>query len=111
MMTLANLARAMCFALTISSIAAHGAGFRAGAGKSEIQITPAMWPIEGLTSQHDPLTVRVLLMDDSKARTAIVVLEEPSVSEGTIAGVKASLTKLAGVPNKYTTDGGIFIEG
>ncbi len=90
-------AGAMCFALAISGIAAHVADFRAGAGKSEIQTTPDMWPLEGLTSQHDPLTVRVLLMDDNKARTAIVVLEQPSISDGTIAGVKASLTKLAGV--------------
>lgn len=90
-------ARAAAFALAISSVVAAGQGFRAGAGKSEIQITPDMWPLEGLTSQHDPLTVRVLIMDDSKAKTAIVVLEQPSVSEGTIVGVKTSLTKLAGI--------------
>jgi neutral ceramidase len=91
------LARVMVFALALTGVAASGADFRAGAGKSEIQITPDMWPLEGLTSQHDPLTVRVLLMDDGKARSAIVVLEQPSVSDVTIAGVKASLTKLGGV--------------
>jgi hypothetical protein len=36
-------------------------------------------------------------MDDGKARSAIVVLEQPSVSDGTIAGVKAALTQLASV--------------
>ncbi len=88
---------ALVFALGITGVATQAQGFKAGAGESDIQISPDMWPLEGLTSQHDPLTVRVLLMDDSKARTAIVVLEQPSISEGTIIGVKASLTKLAGV--------------
>lgn len=91
------IARAMILALAITGIAAYGADFRAGAGKSEIEITSDMLPLENLTSQHDPLTVRVLLMDDSKTRAAIVVLEQPSVSEGTITAVKASLTKLANV--------------
>jgi len=91
------LARAAVFALAIISVAAHGANFRAGAGKSEIQVTPDMLPLEGLASQHDPLTVRVLLMDDGKTRSAILVLEQPSVSEGTVASIKAMLTKLAGV--------------
>lgn len=93
----ALLARAMVFALAVTGISAFGADFRAGAGKSEIQITPDMWPLEGLATQHDPLTVRALLMDDGKTRSAIIVLEQPSVSDLTIAGVKASLKKLAGV--------------
>lgn len=93
----ALLARAVLIALAITGISAYGADFRAGAGKSEIQITPDMLPLEGLTTQHDPLTVRVLVMNDGKARTAIVVLEQPSVSDRTIAGVKASLSKLANV--------------
>jgi hypothetical protein len=78
-------------------MSAYGAEFRAGAGKIEIQVTPEMLPLENLTTQHDPLTVRVLLMDDGRARSAIVVLEQPSVSDATIAGVKESLTKLAKV--------------
>jgi hypothetical protein len=36
----------------------------------EIQVTPEMLPLENLTTQHDPLTVRVLLMDDGRARQA-----------------------------------------
>jgi neutral ceramidase len=97
MMKSALLSWAMVSALAITGVEAYGVDFRAGAGKSEIQITSDMWPLEGLTSQHDPLTVRVLLMDDSKTRTAIVVLEQPSISNVTVAEVKASLTKLAGV--------------
>ena len=95
------LAQALGFALAIAGTAAYATDFRASAGKSEIQITPDMLPLENLTSQHDPLTVRVLLMDDGKARSAIVVLEQPSVSDATITGVKASLTKLAKVSPEY----------
>ena len=91
------LTRALVLALGVIGVAANAQDFKAGAGKGDIQISPDMWPLEGLTSQHDPLIVRVLLMDDGKARTAIAVLEQPSISEGTITGVKASLTKLAGV--------------
>jgi neutral ceramidase len=95
------LAQALGFALAIAGTAAYGTDFRASAGKSEIHITPDMLPLENLTSQHDPLTVRVLLMDDGKARSAIVVLEQPSVSDATITEVKASLTKLAKVSPEY----------
>jgi neutral ceramidase len=91
------ITRALVLTLSVIGVAANAQNFKAGAGKSDIQISPDMWPLEGLTSQHDPLTIRVLLMDDGKARTAIVVLEQPSISEGTITGVKASLTKLADV--------------
>jgi neutral ceramidase len=83
--------------LAMSVGTAYAAEFRAGAGRSEIEITPDMLPLEGLTAQHDPLSVRVLITDDGHQRHAIVVLEQPSVSGGTITGVKASLTKIAKV--------------
>jgi len=98
MMQSALLARTMLVAFAITGVAAFGADFRAGAGKSEIQTSPDMWPIEGLTSQHDPLFVRVLIMDDGKNRAAIVVIDQPGVSDSTGSGVKATLTRLAGVP-------------
>jgi hypothetical protein len=90
------VARTLCCALVLAG-PAYAAEFRAGAGKGEIEVTPDMLPLEGLTAQHDPLTVRALLMDDGKARSAIIVLEQPSVSEATIVEVKTSLTKLAQV--------------
>jgi len=97
MMRSLKVGRAIGILLLFGAAAAQAAEFRAGAGKSEILITPDMLPLENLTSQHDPLNVRVLIMDDGKARSAIVVLEQPSVSDGTISGIKESLAKLAKV--------------
>jgi hypothetical protein len=101
-MKLPFLARAVLLALTVTSATAFAADFRAGAGKSEIKITPAMWPLDGFTSQHDPLMVRVLLMDDSKTRAAIVSIEQTSINHGTIDRAKAKLTEVAGVAPENT---------
>ena len=91
-------ARAMFFAVVITGVSAFGADFRAGAGKSEIQTSPDMWPVEGYTSMHDQASVRVLILDDGSSRSAIVVIETPSISEGVISVAKAALTKVADVP-------------
>ena len=76
---------------------ASAAEFRAGAGKSDIQTSPDMWPVDGFTTQHDPLVVRMLLMDDGRTRAAIVVIDQTSISEGAIAKAKSAVTSLAGV--------------
>jgi neutral ceramidase len=96
----ALLMRAMLFAVTVSAVAP--AEFRAGAGKSDIHTSADMWPVDGFTSQHDPLAVRVLLLDDSRTRAAIVVVDQTSISEGSIAKIKALLTKLTGISTENT---------
>jgi hypothetical protein len=94
----ALLARAVVLALAITSVAAFGAEFRAGAGKSEIQTSSDMWPLEGYTSMHDQAAVRVLIMDDAGSRFAMVTIETPSISEGVIDVAKAALNRIASVP-------------
>jgi hypothetical protein len=84
--------------LAITGIAAYGAEFRAGAGKSEIQTSPDMWPLESYTSVHDQASIRVLVMDDGKSRFAIACIETPSAGDSVIGVAKAALTKAAGVP-------------
>ena len=91
-------ARATFVVLAITGIAAYGADFRAGAGKSEIQTSPDMWPLEGYTSMHDQASVRVLILDDGKSRFAIGCIETPSAGDAVIGVAKAALTKAAGVP-------------
>jgi len=91
----ALLTRAIFLSLIVPGIAS-AADFRAGAGKSDIKTSAEMWPVDGFTSQHDPLAVRVLLMDDSGTRTAIVVVDQTSISEGSIKKIKEILTKLTG---------------
>jgi neutral ceramidase len=94
--------RALALALGIAGVATHAQDFKAGAGKSDIQTSSDMWPVDGFTSQHDPLAVRVLLMDDGKTRTAIVVIDQTSITEGVIDSAKATVTKIAGVPADNT---------
>jgi len=96
------LTRAVLLALILTGAAASAAEFRAGAGKSEIQTSAGMWPIDGFTSQHDPLAVRVLLMDDGGTRTAIVVIDQTSISEGSIKKFKEILTKLTDISPENT---------
>ena len=41
-------------------VATQAQDFKAGAGKSDIQTSSDMWPVDGFTSQHDSLAVRVV---------------------------------------------------
>jgi len=77
--------------------AAHAAGFTAGAGKADIAIPAAVFPIDGFSAQHDPLAVRVLLMDDGARRAAIVVVDQTSISDTSITAMKAIVTEAAHV--------------
>ncbi len=97
-MRIAGPARALLLVLALTSLPVFGADFKAGAGKSEIQTTPEMLPLENYTSVHDQASVRVLIMDDGAHRFAIAVVETPSIGEGPISVIKAALTKIASVP-------------
>jgi neutral ceramidase len=94
--------RAWLFALGIGGAMTQAQDFRAGAGKSDIQTSSAMWPVDGFTSQHDPLAVRVLVMDDGKTRSAIVVIDQTSISEGVLDSAKGAVTRIAGVQPENT---------
>ena len=97
-MRIAGPARALLLVLALTSLPVFGADFKAGAGKSEIQTTPEMLPLENYTSVHDQASVRVLIMDDGAHRFAIAVVETPSIGEGPISVIKTALTKIASVP-------------
>ena len=56
-----------------------------------------MLPVEGYTSQHDPISTRVLLLDESGLRIGILVVDTPSISDSFIDSWKAILTRVAGV--------------
>lgn len=71
--------------------------FRAGAGKAEITFSAMAWPVDGFSSQHDPLAIRVLLLEFSGIRYAIVVVELTSLSEEIIDDMKTMIAQTAGV--------------
>jgi neutral ceramidase len=70
----------------------------AAAGRSDIEIPSNLYPVDGFVGQHDPLIARVLLLDDGSKRIGIIVVDETSISDGSIADKKAILNKVAGVP-------------
>lgn len=75
----------------------NAASFSAGAGRQEVVFPSGLYPLDGFAGQHDPLAVRVLLLDDGDTRAAIAVVDLTSISAEMIAGMKAILAEVAGV--------------
>ncbi len=73
---------------------------KAGAGHSEIQTSSAMFPVPDPVStysgQHDPASIRVLLLDDGSMRIALLTVDTPSIQPTLVAGWKAILTRVTG---------------
>ncbi|HYS66112.1 MAG TPA: hypothetical protein VEN30_20190 [Paraburkholderia sp.] len=72
--------------------------FRAGAGRADVAFAASLYPLDGFTGEHDPLAVRVLLLDDGSTRIGIIVIDLTSIADGMITSMKAILTEVAGVP-------------
>jgi neutral ceramidase len=87
----------MFLALMISGRSAGAATFKAGAGEADIQISASMLPVEGYTEQHDPISTRVLLLDDGSLRLALLVVDTPSIQDSFIDSWKAIVTGVTGV--------------
>lgn len=98
MLTARRLVVSLCLASSLlTACPALAAGFSAGAGRSDIVLPVSLFPIDGFTGQHDPLAVRVLLMDDGARRAALVVVDQTSLGEANITAMKAIVTEAAGV--------------
>src|ERR1700722_4843843 len=87
----------MILAILISGRSADAAVLKAGAGEADIQISAAMLPVEGYTEQHDPISTRVLLLDDGSLRLALLVVDTPSIQDSFIDSWKAIVTRVTGV--------------
>ena len=70
---------------------------RAGVGRTDIRLPANLFPLDGFTGVHDPLAVRVLLLDDGRTRVGIVVIDLTSLPDGLITSTKAILKETAGV--------------
>ena len=88
---------AVALGLLIGGSFTASAQLRAGAGAAEIRITPDMLPVEGYTWVHDPISTRVLLLDEGNVRIAMLVVDTPSIQDSFIDSWKAILTKVTGV--------------
>ncbi|MEN4605475.1 hypothetical protein ABEG90_23070 [Pantoea agglomerans] len=74
-----------------------GAVFKAGTGLAWLKFPTSSWPLEGYTGQHDPLAVRVLLMDDGRIRTGTAVVDTTSISQDMVTIMKGILFEVAQV--------------
>lgn len=83
--------------LPATSWAASSGTLRAGAGQAEVKFGTNHFPLGEFTTQHDPLSARVLLLDTGKRRTAIVIVDITSLSEEMISAFKGIITKTAGI--------------
>ncbi|WP_239648462.1 neutral/alkaline non-lysosomal ceramidase N-terminal domain-containing protein [Komagataeibacter europaeus] len=71
--------------------------FRAGSGRADIVFPSGRFPIDGFTGQHDPLAVRIVLLDDGTTRLAIVVVDLTSISGELITAIRTIVTDVAGI--------------
>ncbi|SFO33525.1 neutral/alkaline non-lysosomal ceramidase N-terminal domain-containing protein [Sphingomonas sp. OK281] len=90
-------AAGMVLAAALLCSPAHAATTRlmAGAGKSVIEITPAMLPIDGFGQIHDPLAARVVVVDNGVTRLAIVVVDQTSIFDQAVTEMRDSVAKIA----------------
>lgn len=72
--------------------------FHAGSGKAWVTFDGMNWPVDGFSGQHDLPGVRVLLLERARSRLCIVVVELTSLSEETIAEMKAVIQETTHVP-------------
>lgn len=83
--------------IACAALATDPPAFRAGVGRTDVSFPPSLFPLDGFTGVHDPLAVRVLLLDDGRAQIGMVVLDLTSIPDGMITSTKAILAEAAGV--------------
>jgi hypothetical protein len=70
---------------------------KAGAGRAAIDIPSALLPLDGFTTVHDDLYVRILLLENGSRRIALAVLDLTSISAEAIAAMRTTIAKASGV--------------
>ncbi|WP_280873817.1 hypothetical protein [Streptomyces pseudovenezuelae] len=70
---------------------------KAGAGRAAIAFPASLLPLDGFTTVHDDLHVRVLLLESGSRRVALAVLDLTSISTEAIAAMRTIISAAAGV--------------
>ena len=70
---------------------------RAGAGKAVVDLPSSLFPVDGFTAVHDPLRVRVLVLDDSTTRLCVTVIEQTSIFDDQLARTRRILHEVCAV--------------
>ena len=79
------------------AMSASAAGLKVGAGRAAIGIPSALLPLDGFTTVHDDLYVRVLLLENGSRRVALAVLDLTSISAEAITAMRTTIAKASGV--------------
>ncbi|MEU6139676.1 hypothetical protein ABZ848_04860 [Streptomyces sp. NPDC047081] len=100
------LSGSVAAAVTAASLAAGtttaaakgtAAALKVGAGRAAIGFPASLLPLDGFTTVHDDLYVRVLLLESGSDRVALAVLDLTSISAEAIAAMRAIIAEATGV--------------
>ncbi|WP_221328769.1 hypothetical protein [Actinoplanes sp. L3-i22] len=81
------------------ALAAPEAGtLEVGAGKAAIAVPGSLLPLDGFTTVHDDLYVRVLLLAGSGTTVALAILDLTSISAEAITAMRTVIGEATGVP-------------
>ncbi|MBT2412464.1 hypothetical protein J7I94_18150 [Streptomyces sp. ISL-12] len=72
-------------------------GLRVGAGRAVIELPSSLLPLDGFTTVHDDLYVRVLLVHGAERSVALVVLDLTSISSEGVAALRTIVSDAADV--------------
>lgn len=95
--SIAVAAAATSLAGATTADAATSTGLKAGAGRAAIDIPSSLLPLDGFTTVHDDLYVRILLLDNGSRRVALAVLDLTSISAEAIAAMRTTIARASGV--------------
>ena len=90
-------AAAFLHPLLALSATKNGSSLLAGASRQEIVFATSLFPLDQFAAQHDPLAVRILLLDNRSEKIAIAVIDLTSISDETVVAMKAIITKISGI--------------
>ncbi|MBY8858012.1 hypothetical protein K7711_16115 [Nocardia sp. CA2R105] len=102
---LGGTAAAVTIAETGATCAVPPVNLRAGAGKAVIPISPDLLPMQGFTTVHDDLYVRVLVVDDDTTRIALVVADFTSLPADLVTRVRTAVAAAT-----TTTDRNVLVQ-
>nr|WP_232108120.1 hypothetical protein [Streptomyces gossypiisoli] len=84
-------------AAAASGAGTSASGLKAGAGKAVIELPSSLLPLDGFTTVHDDLYVRILLLESGSRRVALVVLDMTSIGPDGVAALRKIVSEAAGV--------------
>lgn len=76
---------------------ATSTGLKVGAGRAAIDIPSSLLPLDGFTTVHNDLFVRILMLENGSRRVALAVLDLTSISTEAITAMRATIAEASGV--------------